>query len=149
MKGLCVVLFISMSLAAFGEAGALCVKVEKANVRVGPGTKYAVGWTIYRYFPLKKVGVSLTGDWYAVEDIDGDVFWVHRTLVTAAYRCAAIDCDSANIRTGPGTRYRRLFSAPAQAYDSFRVMGSRGVWIKVKDTDGHIGWVHRKCVKVR
>ncbi len=139
---------IALSFFGCGEADALCVKAEKANMRVGPGTDYPKGWMVQKYFPLKKVGVSLSGDWYAVEDIDGDVFWIHKSLVADGYRCAAVKSGRANVRTGPGTGYRKQFSEPAEKYDSFKVLGRKGSWIKVKDANNNSGWIHQDCARV-
>ncbi len=143
-----IVFIIALSLLGCGEANALCVKAEKANIRVGPGTNYQKGWTVYKYFPLKKVGVSLSGDWYAVEDIDGDVFWAHKGLVTNGYRCAAVKCDRVNVRSGPGAKYRKRFSKPAEKYDCFKVLERKGAWMKVKDANNNSGWIHQDCVQV-
>jgi SH3-like domain-containing protein len=125
------------------------VKVPKANLRVGPGTGYEVGWTVYKYFPFKKVGTSLSGKWYAVEDTDGDVLWIHQSLVTSRYRCAAVVSDKANVRTGPGTRYGKLFSEPVIRYYSFRVLKETGAWVKVRDVDNNTGWLHRNSCRIR
>jgi SH3-like domain-containing protein len=138
-----------VSSIAIGSANALCVKVPKANLRVGPGKKYEIGWTVPRYFPFRKVGTSLKGDWYAVEDTDGDVLWIHRSLVTSGYRCGAVVSDKANVRTGPGTRYGKLFSEPVERYYSFRVLKSAGSWVKVRDMDNNTGWIHKNCCRIR
>jgi SH3-like domain-containing protein len=124
------------------DADALCVKVSKANLRAGPSTKYEKVWEVYKYMPFKKVGVSLSGDWYAVQDLDGDVSWIHKRLVTEKYRCAVVKSEEVNIRTGPGTKYKKTSSGPAKQYYSFRVLERRSPWVKVKDEWGEIGWIH-------
>lgn len=137
-------LFFGMGSVAF----TLCVEAPTANLRVGPGTHYTVGWKVHRYFPLKKVGASLSGEWYAVEDIDGDVFWIHKSLVTGRYRCAAVTSAKVNVRTGPGTRYGKLFSEPAEKYYSFRVVKRKGAWIKGTDMDNNTGWLPRDYCRI-
>ena len=57
--------------------------------------------------PFSKVGVSLSGEWYAVKDVDGDVNWMHKDLLTGKYKCAVVKTEEVNIRTGPGTRYSK------------------------------------------
>ena len=136
-----VVLIVTSWFVAIGEVHGLCVKTPEANLRVGPGSNYAVGWTVSKYFPLKKLGTSLSGEWYAVEDIDGDVFWVHRRLVENRRGCAAVKSARVNVRQGPGTHYGKRFHA--EKYHSFRVLKRNGTWIKVQDRDHHTGWVHR------
>lgn len=124
-------------------AHGLCVKASVANVRSGPGQHYEKIWQVDRFMPLEKVGVSLSGDWYAVRDVDGDVLWIHESLVTVEYRCAVVKSKVVNVRTGPGTRYRKRFSEPANKYDSFRVIRESGGWVEVRDAHNKPGWIHR------
>ena len=135
------ILILSSSFAVIAEGRDLCVKVPKANLRVGPGNGYAVGWTVDKYFPLKKVGASLSGKWHAVEDIDGDVFWIQQGLVGKGGGCAAVKSARAAVRTGPGGHYRRLFLA--EKYHSFKVLKRTGPWIRVQDGKNKTGWVHQ------
>lgn len=142
-----VLLFIALCFTFTGELWALCVKTAQAILRVGPGTNYAAGFTVNRYFPLKKVGASLSGQWYAVKDIDGDIFWVHRNLVSKGDGCGAVSANSVNVRTGPGMGYRKVFSM--EKYYSFKVIKRNGAWIKVKDGDNNTGWLHRDYCHIR
>jgi SH3-like domain-containing protein len=132
-----------------GIANALCVKVPKANLRTGPGTNYGIAWEIYKYMPFQKVGVSLSGDWYAVSDIDGDVNWIHKSLVTDRYRCAVVKTEEVNVRTGPGTNYSRSSMSPAKQYYSYKVIKKKGGWVKVKDEWGNTGWIHKSYLWIR
>lgn len=130
-------------------AEALCLKSTKANVRSGPGTQYDVVWEVYKYMPFKKVGVSVSGDWYAVRDVDGDVNWIHKSLVTNSFRCAVVRESGINIRSGPGTRYRKLYANPVEQYHSFRVMKTSGLWVRLKDEAGNIGWVRKDLLWIQ
>ena len=134
---------LAAPIFADASAYALCVKVPVANIRSGPGTHYEKAWEVYQYMPLQKVGASLSGDWYAVKDVDGDVGWIYKTLVTAQYRCATVKSKIVNVRTGPGTRYRKKFTEPVQKYNSFRILDTKGIWVKVKDEWNNIGWIHK------
>lgn len=126
-----------------GYANAICVGASKANLRIGPDTAYAVAWEVYKNMPFEKVGVSLSGEWLAVRDIDGDVNWIYKGLVTEKIKCAAVKADNVNVRSGPGTKYRKSPIGPAKKYYAYAVVEQRGVWIKVKDEWGGIGWIHR------
>jgi SH3-like domain-containing protein len=137
-------LVFSLLLISPVASQALCVKGSLVNVRRGPGTEYKSVWQVYRYMPFKKVGVSLSGDWYAVRDVDGDVNWIHKSVVTGAYRCAVVKSEVVNVRTGPGTRYRKKYSDPMRQYDSFRVLRIKGAWVKVKDDMNNSGWISRR-----
>ena len=131
------------SVFAVNPAYAVCVNVSKANVRTGPGTWYEKMWDVYKYTPLQKVGVSVSGDWYAARDVDGDIVWIKKGLVTNGYGCAVVKTHQVNVRTGPGTSRPLSPLSPAVHYDSFRVMEKRGGWIKVKDEKGNTGWIDK------
>jgi SH3-like domain-containing protein len=122
---------------------ALCVKSPLANIRSGPGEGYQEIWQVSRFMPLKHVGTSVTGDWYAVSDVDGDVNWIYSSLVTDEYKCAVVKSKIVNVRTGPGTNYRKKFSRPASRYHALKVLETKGVWIKVEDAKGNVGWIHK------
>jgi len=137
-----VLLIVMFYLLTAGHANALCVNAQKANLRSGPNTNYDVVWEIFKYMPLVKVGTSLSGTWYAVRDLDGDVNWIHKNLLTGRYRCAVVNSDEVNVRTGPGTNYSESPASPAKKYYSFRVLKKKGSWINVRDEWGNAGWIH-------
>ncbi len=143
MKKLFVVLIFFLFISSVNsDAYALCVNVSKANLRAGPSTNYEKVWEVYKYMPFMKVGVSLSGDWYAVQDLDGDVSWIYKKLVTEKYHCAVVKTEEVNIRTGPGTNYSKTSSGPAKQYYSFKVLKTQGSWVNVKDEWGEVGWIH-------
>jgi SH3-like domain-containing protein len=143
MNKLYAVFFLFLFIAStYSDAGALCVSVSKANLRAGPSTKYEKVWEVYKYMPFKKVGASLSGDWYAVQDVDGDVSWIFKKLVTDKYDCAVVKSEEVNIRTGPGTNYKKKSSGPAKQYYSFKILKRKGPWVNVKDEWGETGWIH-------
>lgn len=141
---ICAVLICSVD-----HSSALCLKMSEANIRSGPGKNYEIIWQVYRFMPFEKVGISLSGNWYAIRDLDGDVGWVYKNLVTNKYRCAIVKSRVVNIRKGPGTNYAKAFSEPAQRYDTFRIIQRQGAWMKVKDEWNNVGWIHRDYLWVR
>ncbi|MFH1701890.1 MAG: SH3 domain-containing protein [Nitrospirota bacterium] len=140
---------IILALFIDGYTYALCVNTWKANIRTGPGTNYENTWEVYKYMPLLKVGISLSGEWYAVKDVDGDVNWIHKRLVTSRYRCAVVKTEEVNVRTGPGTSYSKCFFSPAKKYYSFRVLKRKGIWVKVRDELNNTGWIHRNYLWIQ
>lgn len=136
-------------LCSAHDSNALCVRVAKANLRTGPGTSYDIVWEIFKYMPLVKVGVSLSGKWYAVKDVDGDVTWIHKDLVTTGYHCAVVKSETVNVRTGPGTRYRKSSISPAKQYYSFKVERRKGNWVRIRDEWGGRGWISRKFLFIQ
>jgi SH3-like domain-containing protein len=150
MKKLLVALgIILFVLFILRHSNALCVSAQKTNLRDGPGTNYEITWEVYKYMPFSKVGISLSGEWYAVKDVDGDVNWIHKRLVTSRYRCAVVKTQEVNVRKGPGTNYSKVFFSPAKKYYSFRVLKRKGMWVRVKDEQGNIGWIHRNYLWIQ
>jgi len=99
--------------------------------------------------PFKKVGVSLDGDWYAVEDVDGDVSWVKKRLTTSSYRCTVVNVDQVNMRRGPGLNYSKNPLGPIERYSRFRVLNIKGRWLKVTDGSNLTGWIHMDYVWIQ
>jgi|Deesub1362A_J573_1020465.scaffolds.fasta_scaffold09915_2 SH3-like domain-containing protein len=131
-----------------GNAFSLCVDVPEANLRRGPGTKYEKTWQVFRYMPFKRLAKK--GNWYKVEDVDGDVHWIYRKLVTDKFRCAVVKVPKANVRTGPGTNYpKNSLLSPAIKYDSFKVISIKSSWVKVMDEFGDTGWIHRNLLWIQ
>ncbi len=141
------VLFIVLLFFISSNTLALCVKVQTANLRSGPGTKYEKTWQVFKYMPLKKIGSK--GNWYKVRDVDGDVHWIYKKLVTSKYRCAVVKAREANIRKGPGTKYKKTDLSPAIKYDTFKVIKIKGNWVKVVDEFGEVGWIYKKLLWIQ
>jgi len=127
---------------------ALCVNVEKANLRKGPGTSYEKTWEVFKYMPLRYL--SKKGSWYRVKDVDGETHWVHSKLLTGKVKCAVIKAEKANLRIGPGSKYRQAPSYPtAEKYTTFKFLERKGKWVKVLDSYNDIYWVHTNLVWVQ
>ncbi|MDD4880615.1 MAG: SH3 domain-containing protein [Gallionellaceae bacterium] len=135
---LCVVPFFS------GTASALCVGAPEANLRQGPGTHYKKSWEVFKYMPLKKIGQK--GKWYHVKDVDGDRHWVYGPLLTKAMHCAVVKTRTANIRSGPGTGFAKAQWSPVEKYYSFRILGTKGNWVRVQDEVFNDGWVAKSLL---
>ena len=146
-KGL-ILIFVLFSLFVLNDYSyALCVNVPEANLRGGPGTKYEKTWEVFKYMPLKKL--SKKGNWYKVKDVDGDIHWVYRKLVTDKFRCAVVKVDKANVRSGPGTGYSKKAMSPVLKYDSFKVIKIKPSWVKVIDEFDDTGWIFRKLLWIQ
>ena len=126
------------------NAEALCVSNKIANLRQGPGTHYEKLWQVFKYMPFKEM--KKKGSWYRVKDLDGDIYWVHRKLITKKYQCAVIRNNKTNLRKGPGTKYDRLSWSPVDKYFSMRVLQIKGKWVRVEDGVGDKGWVSRSLI---
>ena len=52
----------------------------------------------------------------------------------------AVNSETANIRSGPGTEYDVLWQI--ERYHPVLVIEKKGNWYKFKDFEGDIGWIH-------
>jgi len=129
------------------QSFALCINVDEANLRNGPGTKYEKTWEVFKYMPFKKI--SKKGNWYKVSDVDKDTHWIYRKLATESFKCAVVKVDKANIRSGPGTGYSKSGLSPVLKYDAFKVLQIKSPWVKVIDEFGDSGWIYRKLVWIQ
>jgi SH3-like domain-containing protein len=145
MKKYLILLLVLFTLIFFADFSyALCVNVSDANLRSGPGTKYNKTWEVFKYMPFKRL--SKKGNWYKVKDVDGDIHWIYRKLITSKFKCAVVKVEKANIRNGPGTNYSKNALSPSLKYDSFKVLQIRSSWVKVIDEFGDKGWISRKLL---
>jgi len=143
------VIFVLAFFVLSSFAQALCVKVSTANLRAGPGTHYKVAWQVYMYMPLEKVGRSTDKNWYAVRDSDGDISWIHKSLVTGNYRCAVVNVGKAKVRKGPGTGFAMVEDGPAGQYYSYRVISRKRGWVKLRDEWGATAWIRKDLLWIR
>ena len=134
-------------LMTTSQASAWCIKAPEANLRKGPGTNHEKTWEVFKYMPLQKIGEK--GSWYHMQDVDGDKHWVYSKLVTNSMRCATIKVESANVRTGPGTNHETLFSTPVEKYYCFKVLETRGDWVRVEDELSNKGWVYKPLLWIQ
>ncbi len=140
-------LLISTLIITHSYAEALCVKKADINLRKGPGTQYKQVGEAYKYTPLKKI--KKQGNWFRVKDFENKVSWIHTNLVTDKFECAVVKDEEANIRTGPGTKYREIDHSPSIRSETFKVLQRKGSWIKVEDEFGGTGWIYRKLLWIQ
>lgn len=146
-KGLALLGILFISLMYYSHSHALCVDVSDANLRNGPGIKYEKTWEVFKYMPFDKI--SSEGNWYKVKDVDGDIHWIYKKLVTDKYKCAVIKVDKANVRSGPGINYGKNALSPALKYDSFKIIKMQSRWVNVIDEFGDSGWIYRNLLWIQ
>jgi len=127
--------------AGTASARRLSVASPKANVRSGPGLNHEILWSVGKYYPVDIVKKS--GNWYKIRDFEGDIGWMHRSLLK---KIPAVIVKGAlvNVRSGPGMKYRVLFQAEKGV--SFKLLKKKKNWLKVRHADGDIGWIHKSLV---
>lgn len=150
-QSLIILLFIlsSLGLSLFwiAPADALCISERRANLRQGPGLNYDKLWEVFRYMPFRQLGRK--GEWLRVQDLDGDIYWVHRRLTTKSYKCAVIRKNKINLRRGPGTHFKKFKGIPGEKYYSMKVLKIKNNWVQVVDAWGDKAWVYRPLVWIK
>lgn len=142
----CIFLSILVVFSAVSSE-ALCINENKANLRKGPGTNYEKLWQVFRYMPFKEL--KKNGNWSRVQDVDGDIYWVHQKLITADFRCAVIKGNKTNLRKGPGTDYPKVAWAPVDKYFSMKVLQFQGDWVKIEDGVGDQAWIYKPLIWIQ
>jgi len=133
---------VSMFFPAAGAAQErLSVNVDTANMRSGPGTNHDELWQVEKYHPV--VVVEKQKDWYKIKDFENDMAWIHKSLLSSASSVITIK-DKCNIRSGPGTDNPIVFTAERGV--PFRVLETKGSWIKIQHADNDIGWIYKTLV---
>lgn len=139
-----VVSFTLLTLASVTSSEALCVSSKRANLRQGPGKHYKQIWEVFQYMPFKELGRQ--GNWYRVQDVDGDIYWIFSKLVTRDYNCAVIKNNKTNMRKGPGTQYPMVKWSPVDKFFSMKVLEIKNGWVHTEDSVGDRAWIYRPLV---
>ncbi len=134
-----ILLIISASAASAKERYAVAGKI--ANIRSGPGTKYDILCQAEKYYPINIIKKS--GNWYKIEDFEGDIGWIHKSMVHRISSVITIK-PKCNIRSGPGTKNQILFISKKGV--PFKIIKRKGNWIHVRHSAGHEGWIHKSLV---
>lgn len=138
---------LTLILSLNSDAHALCVNVSEANLRSGPGTQYEKTWEVFRFMPFKKI--TQNGSWYKVKDVDGDVHWIYKKLLTGRFKCAVVKKNDINVRNGPGSHFSKTAFSPALKYDSFKIIKTKNSWINVIDEFGNKGWISKQLLWIQ
>jgi len=117
------------------------IKGKTVNMRSGPSTGSQILWELERGYPLQVL--KRKGDWLQVRDFENDKGWVARSL-TGRTPYHIVKARVANIRSGPGTRYRVV--GKSERYDLMRTQGAQAGWVKVQSTRGVKGWISKKLL---
>lgn len=128
----------------YPHAQALCVKASNANLRKGPGSKHPVSWQVGKFTPLLEL--QYKNGWYKVRDMDGEIHWIYKSLVTKSYQCMMVKVSMAALRKGPGLDQAYAELPSVGRYYSFRRVGFEPPWYGVEDDAGGRYWIHENLV---
>lgn len=136
-----VVVFLALT-AFFLAAGSVAAKMvavknENVNMRSGPSLQSRVLWKLGKGFPLKVL--RRKGNWYRVQDFEGETGWVHRNVVNRTGHMI-VKKQKINIRSKPTTGSRIV--AKANYGVVFRTLRQKNGWAKVRH-ENITGWIKR------
>lgn len=132
------------ALALAFESEPVCVVKPGVSLRQGPGKSYAVTWTVPKFMPFLKVDQK--GQWLKVRDLEGDVHWVHKSLVSSRTSCAVVKTKVARLRRGPGAAEPLADFSKVDRYTPFKKIDRDGEWVKVRDEFSGTYWVHENNI---
>lgn len=136
--------FITILLLFALQTHALCVSSDVANLRGGPGPSFPVTWTVGKYTPL--VEVDGKNGWYKVKDMEGEIHWIYRNLVSKRLKCVSVKVKRANLRTGPGTKFPYAAYQVADKYFPFKRINQKDDWYHLVDASGNKFWLHESTL---
>lgn len=139
-----ILVFVAIFVLTAGisfAAERLSVSVDKANIRAKPETSSDTLWQVEKYYPL--LVVEKKGEWYRIKDFEGDMGWIHRSLVDDT-PSVIVKVKLANIRSNAGTQYDLVFDANKGT--PFKVLEVQDRWLKVQHADGDSGWIFKSLV---
>lgn len=119
----------------------ISVKVPVANIRSEPSESGDLLWKVEAYYPM--LVLEKKGSWYRFKDFEGDVGWIHASLVNNEASVITIK-DNCNVRSGPGTEHDVVFTTEAGI--PLKVLQKQGKWLNVLHTDGDRGWIYQSLV---
>lgn len=131
----------SLALGALAPAVAsaaefVSIKGSTVNVREKPNTRADTLWELGRGYPLQVT--QRQGKWLKVRDFESTLGWVHAPL-TAKTPHMVITARTANMRSGPGTKFKRV--ATLEQHEVVRTVKKSGRWAQVRRENGQQGWI--------
>jgi SH3-like domain-containing protein len=138
---------VTISFFTPQNSEALCIKNKRANLRKGPGTNHEKLWEVFKYMPFKQLGVK--GAWKRIQDVDGDIYWVHGPLTTQKYKCAVIKNNKTNLREGPGIKFPKVAWSPVDKFFAMKVLKIDKDWVHIEDSTGDKAWIYRPLVWIQ
>jgi SH3-like domain-containing protein len=133
------ILIIAGDGAAMAER--LTVIVSVANIRSGPGNNYDILWKVEKYYPI--FVIEKRNSWYHFKDFEDDKGWVHKSLV-GKLDAVITKKDQCNIRSGPGTSNKILFTVERGI--PFKIIKRQGRWLHIEHADKDQGWIHDSLI---
>lgn len=132
--------FLMLTSLAFAQER-MAISADVANLRSGPDSKQEVLWQVEKYHPV--LVVEKNKDWYKIKDFEGDMAWVHKSLVGNIMGVITIK-DKCNVRSQPDSAGKILFTVERGV--PFKVIKDNGEWIQIEHADGDTGWIYKSLI---
>ncbi len=111
---------------------------DKANLRVGPSTRYPIDWVYQRQnLPVEVIGEF--GLWRRIRDIDGIEGWAHKSVLSGR-RHALVTGETRALRKAPRDDAAVVLRAEPMVIG--RLLACRIDWCLLR-IDGDRGWLRR------
>ena len=142
IRGLFIIAIIILTVSGVASAAErYAITGSLANVRSGPGTNHEVIYEAEKYYPV--ILLKKAGNWIQIEDYEGDIGWIHKSLITKMSTIITIK-SKCNIRSGPSIKHQVLFISEKGV--PFKVIKRQDRWIHIQHSEGHKGWIHKSLV---
>ena len=119
------------------------LRVDDANLRVGPGTNYPIDW-VYKRRNLPVEIVFELGDWRQIRDQDGITGWV-KSLSLWKRRNVVIRGADVTLRAKPDAASDPVAVLKIGVIAHVRVCPAGSAWCEV-EIDAYRGWLKRADV---
>ncbi|MDH4122120.1 MAG: SH3 domain-containing protein [Deltaproteobacteria bacterium] len=131
-------LFSLLWLAPQAMAATVCVSQPLATLMEGPGPGFPAAWTVVGNTPLEVVLEE--GEWLKVKDMDGEIRWIYRKMVSDKVSCAQAKINYVPLWPQPDASKDK--TASAQVRTAFLVTAKQGDWVKL-DYEGMTVWTKK------
>ena len=152
---------------ASAQAPIATVNTGALHLRSGPAISYSVVFSVHRGTVLTLLGRNANTSWLKVALDNGVQGWVSRPYVYTAFplvnlpvdgstipvpapvpvpATATINSGALNIRQAPSILSPRIRALPRGATVDLLARDSATIWLKVRTTDGTIGWLNGNYV---
>lgn len=128
-----------LSFPTLGISRTVSVKKDNVNVRSGPGINFPIAMELFKGYPLKVLATK--GDWLKISDFENDEGWIYSPLVVPNTTVIVNGKQSINMRSKPDTK--GAIVATVDRGVVLTKVSSKGKWVKVRHTQGAVGWIYR------
>lgn len=124
-----------------GDYASVSMNSRGANIRSEPSLAAEVLRSVPPGFPL--LIVERQGDWVLVEDFRARRGWVYGSLLVG-HDSVVIKVGKGNLRSGPGINDEIISKLDYAIV--MTIEETRGEWLRVSNTEGLVGWLHKDVV---